>query len=109
MIEVLFYFGTEIIMVRIRGNHVTFVNSAMGAVESTIDGLKLSRAGVIKEFPDLKDSPDWNTEAIIRFKNKIKEMKTEEEIVDYIIEDLRKFGYIPKFKQKAGFRREVIK
>jgi hypothetical protein len=109
MIEVIFFFGTEIVMVRIRGNHVTFVNSAFGSMEATLEGLKLSRSGVIKEFPDLKDNPNWNIEAIGRFKEKINDMNNEEKIADYVIEDLRKFGYIPKFKQKAGFRREAIR
>ena len=108
MIEVILYFGTEIIMVRVRGNHVTFCNSGYGNVEATIEGLQLNKAGVIKEFPDLKDEPNWNIEAMSRFKEKIKAMKSEEEVVDYLIEDLRKYGYVPKFKQKQGFRREVI-
>jgi hypothetical protein len=31
---------------------------------TTIDGLRLNKGGVIKEFPDLKDRKDWRTEAI---------------------------------------------
>ena len=109
MIEVILYFGQDIIMVRIQGHRVTFVNSSYGGVESTIEGLKLSKSGVIKEYPDLKDKEDWKEQAILRFKQKIKELNQEEAICEYIIMDLKKFGYVPKFKQKQGFRREKIK
>lgn len=108
MIEVILYFGTDIVMVRIRGHHVTFVNSAMGAVESTIEGLKLSKSGAIKEYPYLKDRDDWKEEAIRRFKEKILELNDEEAIAEYIIMDLKKYGYIPKWKQKQGYRRVKI-
>ena len=108
MIEVILYFGTEIVMVRVREGKVTFCSSSNGAVEATIDGIKLSRAGVIKEFPDLKDNPLWKEEGINRFKEKIQELSSEEAIAEYVIMDLKKFGYIPKWKQKAGFRRIKI-
>ena len=105
MIEVIFYFGTDITMVRVREGRVTFCSSSNGNMEATIEGLKLSKAGVIKEFPDLKDREDWKIEAISRFKQKIAELKTEEAIAEYVIMDLQKFGYVPKWKQKQGFRR----
>lgn len=95
-------------MVRINGHRVTFVNSTYGAFESTIEGLKLSRAGVIKEYPDLKEREDWREEAIKRFKEVINVMQNEESIAEYVIQDLKKYGYIPKWKQKQGFRREKI-
>jgi len=105
MIEVIFYFGTEIVMVRVRANRVTFCSSSNGNYEADITGIKLSHAGVIKEFPDLKDNALWKEEAIKRFKLKIEELNTEEAIAEYIIIDLQKFGYVPKWKQKQGFRR----
>jgi len=105
MIEVIFYFGTEIVMARIREGRVTFCSSSNGNYEATIEGIKLSKAGVMKEFPDLKDNPLWKEEAIKRFKQKINELGTEEAIAEYIIADLQKVGYVPKWKQKQGFRR----
>ena len=108
MIELIFYFGTEIIFIRVNGNRVSFASSSNGAIEATIDGLKLSKAGVIKEFPDLKDREDWRTEAINRFKKKIHELSSEEAVSEYIINDFKKFGYTPKWKQRRGFRREAI-
>lgn len=109
MIDLIFYFGTDIIFVRVDGANIQFSTSDYASRLATIDGLKLSHAGVLKEFPDLKDNPNWNLEAIARFKEKIRDMQNEEEIAKYLIEDLRKFGYVPRWKQKAGFRRVAIK
>jgi hypothetical protein len=57
---------------------------------------------------DLKESENWREEAIKRFKNKIGDLESEDKIVDYLISDLRKFGYKPYYKQKQGFRKEAI-
>jgi hypothetical protein len=103
MIGVIFSFGTEIIEVRVQDNNVFFRTSSSPNF-SDIDGIRLDKYGVIKEFPDLKDKDDWQKQARDRFKMKIKELKTEDERVKYIITDLNKFGYIPKYIQKAGFR-----
>jgi prolyl-tRNA synthetase len=108
MIGVIFQFGNEIIETRINGNAVFFRNSSFGSNFVTIDYLNLSKDGVLKEFPDLKDDELWKQKAIERFKNKIKNMKSEEEIEKYITEDLIKYGYVPKYRQKSGFRPEVI-
>jgi len=108
MIEVIFYYGTEIVMVRVREGRVTFCSSSNGNYEADITGIRLSRGGVIKEFPDLKDSPVWKDEAIKRFKKRMEELSTEEAIAEYVIMDLKKFGYVPKWKQKQGFRRIKI-
>ena len=106
--ELKYDYGTAVITVKIKGSNVTFVNSTYGAIEATIEGLKLSRAGVVKEFPDLKDSMNWREEAIKRFKTKISTLQTEDAIAEYINLDLKKFGYVPKWKQKQGFRREKL-
>ncbi len=108
MIDLIFERGSEIILIRIRGNNVTFSNSSFGAVYATIDNMQLDYNGVIKEHPDLKDRKDWKKEAIKRFKEKIKSFETEEEISDYVIKELKSVGYVPKWKQKRGHRREAI-
>ena len=105
MIELMFSFGTEYILVRVDGHDVRFGNTVYGATMATIDGLKLNKAGVIKEFPDLEGNENWRIQAIERFKAKLGILATEEEISKYILEDLRKFGYTPIFKQVAGHRR----
>lgn len=109
MIEVILYFGPEIVIARVVGRTVYLGSQRNGAMLATIDGMKLSRAGVEREFPDLKGKDNWREEAIKRFKEKLKTFSSEDEVANYVIEDLRKFGYTPKYKQKAGFRPERIK
>ena len=104
MIDLMFRFGSEIILVKVDGTNIQFGNTGQGNKLATLDGLRLSYAGVVKEFPDLKDDSEWRRKAIQRFKDKISTFDSEEEITKYIIEDLKKFGYIPRYKQKAGFR-----
>jgi len=109
MITILFGFANDKIMVTINGNQVYFSSTAFGAVKAPIEGLRLNYSGVCNEFPDLRENEDWENEACKRFKNKIESYNTEEEKADYIIEDLKKFGYIPEQKQKEGFRPRKIK
>lgn len=109
MIEILLQFGPDFILVRVDGHNVQFANTAFGAYYAPIEGLQLSKQGVEKEFPDLKDKPEWRAEAIQRFKNMIVNLKNEVQVADYIIGELRKVGYKPLYLQKKGFRREVIK
>jgi len=108
MIDLTFQFGGEMILIKIEGNSVTFGSTDQGAQMAPIDGLKIDKKGVIKEFPDLKGNPEWRIEAIKRFKEKIRQMKTERNKADYIISDLKKFGYIPKRIQINGRRPENI-
>ncbi len=108
MIEILFRFANEKILVKIEGTIVKFANTSFGAKESTIEGLQLDYSGAIKEFPDLKDKADWREITIDRFNEKIKTLKTEDERAEYIIEDLRNHGYIPELKQRKGHRPEKI-
>jgi len=102
--DIIFYFGKEIVLVKIDGTNVLFGNSTYGAKLAPIDGLKLSRQGAIKEFPDLKGRDDWKEIAIKRFKDHIAYLADEDKIAEYIIEDLKKYGYQAKYSQKAGFR-----
>lgn len=108
MIGIIFGFGSETLEVRVMGNDVYFRTSQFMQF-TTIDGLKLSKVGVIKEFPDLKGNDDWNKIAISRFKEKIKKMNNEKEAAEYLIEDLRKYGYKPLYMQKKGFRPQKLK
>jgi len=106
MIGVIFQFGLEHVEVRVDGHSVYFRISQFSRFV-TIDGIKLDKSGVIKEFPDLKDNNDWKDIAIQRFREKISKMTTEKEIVKYIIDDLTKYGYKPLYQQESGKR--VIK
>tara|TARA_Y100000310_G_scaffold207189_1_gene207644 strand:- start:256 stop:600 length:345 start_codon:yes stop_codon:yes gene_type:complete len=104
MIDVLFEFGPEAILIKVDGNHILFGNTVWGAQLASIEGLRLDKAGTLKEFPDLADVDDWGTVAMDRFKEKIASFETEEEKVKYIAEDLKKHGYIPKKIHKQGRR-----
>jgi len=108
MIGVIFSYGSDIVEVRIMEDKVYFRNQASPQF-ATIDGIKLDKSGVLKEFPELEGNNEWQSIAREHFKDKIKEMKTEKERVEYIIEDLNKYGYIPKYMQKEGFRPVKIK
>ena len=108
--DVLFRFGSDHVLVRIDGTTVLFGNTAQGPKMATIDGIRLSKEGVIKEFPDLKDAEDWRIKAIERFKIHISTLGSEKERIDYIISDLKKWGYVPvRLYRGQGYRPEVIK
>ena len=109
MIDLIFYFGSEVVFVRVQGTSVYMASGSNGNQMATIDGLQLSKSGVIKEYPDLNTHPNWKQEAIDRFKAKLRQLSSEQAIANYVIEDLKKHGYIPKYKQVAGFRREILK
>jgi len=108
MITIIFGFASDKILITIRGNDIRFASTQFGAQEANIAGIKLDYAGVIREHPDLETNEDWREIAIERFKEKIKSYHTEEETAQYVIEELRKFGYQPEQKQKEGFRPEKI-
>lgn len=108
MIDVLMSFGQDHILIRVEGTTVTFANTAFGTKMATIDGLKLNQEGVIKEFPDLKDNPQWREIAIARFKNHISTLGSEIERIQYVVADLKKWGYVPRKMYRAGFRPEVV-
>ena len=90
-VGIIFDYLGEIILVKINGNSVTF---GKDGVESDITGLKLSKNGVIKRFPDLEDKDNWKEEAIKRFKAHIKSLENE----------LTKYGYVAKYLKIDGRR-----
>ena len=108
MIFIIFSFGNEIIKVTVDGKDISF-STSQSPQEVKLDRLRLSKEGCLKEFPDLREDQDWRNKSIERFNQKIQRMKNEEEISQYLIEDLRKVGYIPMYKQRKGFRAERIK
>jgi hypothetical protein len=107
-IGAVFEYASEPVEVRVDGANILFRTMQSGGW-LTIDNIKLDYAGVVREFPDLEGSIIWKEEAIKRFKEKIKELKTEKLRIQYIINDLKKHGYIPRFMQQKGFRPEAIK
>ena len=94
--------GEEVEVIVDKGN-IMFRDSSSG-MTTTIHGLKLNKAGVIKEHPDLKDDDEWRKKAINRLKNHVKKFKTELQKINYIRDELAKHGYEPRFFQRAGHR-----
>jgi hypothetical protein len=110
MIDIILEFAGTRVMVRVKGNDITFgAVNANKPLMAPIEGLKLDYPGTIREFPDLETNPNWREVAIERFKTKIRSFQTEEEKLQFLVEDLKKFGYVPLYKQKQGFRVEKFK
>lgn len=109
MRDILFYLGTEIVTVRINNKMVTFRNDGSYGNFIPIGSLRLSREGVVKEFPYLKDSPTWREEAIVLFNKHIESLDSEEAIESYVIKDFTKHGYQARVRLRPGFRPEAIK
>lgn len=101
-----FQLANQIQEVIVRGNELLFSENGM---ITSVEGLKISKSGVIKEFPDLTDKDDWRKQAIERLKNHIKTMNTEEKRMDYVKDELKKQGYKPLFWQKSGWRPQKFK
>jgi len=104
MIGVIMKLGSEIVEVRVQGNQVLFRTGQFGGAFTTLAGLKLSKAGVVKEFPDLEDKENWKEITIKRFKEKIKNINNEMDKIKYIVDDLSKFGYVPLYLNQQGHR-----
>lgn len=96
-----FKLGSDIQEVIIRGNELMFTQDG---IITTIEGIKLDKSGVLREFPDLKGKEDWRKLAIKRFKEHIKKMPNEMEAMTYVKNELIKQGYSPLFYQRAGHR-----
>jgi len=108
MIGIIFQFGGEVVETKIQGTSIYFRTSTYGSQFVPIDALYFSKEGVIKEFPDLENDSEWKTKAIDRLKEKLKELRGENEVTTYIINELGKYGYVAKYKQRQGHRVEVL-
>ena len=106
-----FKLADEFVKVKIETGSVTFSNSSFNfQMFVPIDNLKLSREGILKEHPDLKDMEEneMKTEAIKRFKEHIKNLGGENEIKSYVIKELNSSGYALKLIEQDGFRSKRI-
>jgi hypothetical protein len=103
LIHGVFQFGSDIVEAIIDGNNIMFMDVSTGMI-TTPEGLRIDRSGVFKEFPDLKDDEEWKKKAIERLKEHIKTFDTSDKKLNYIKNELTKFGYVPLFKQTAGWR-----
>ena len=108
MIGIIFKFANDIVETRVEGTQVYFRTSTYGSQFVTIDSLYFSKEGVIKEFPDLEGDNEWKSKAIDRLKEKLKELRGENEVATYLMNELQKYGYVAKYKQRQGHRVEVL-
>lgn len=108
MIQILFEKVGQRVGVEVRGENVVFFDY-QSMLKSPIDGMKLSYEGVLLEHPDLENNPNWRAIAITRFKEHVRNLETEDKRCQYIVDELKKIGYKPLFKQKEGFRIEKLK
>lgn len=86
---------------------LVFTKTQSGSVmQSSIEGLQLNPATIVKEFPDLKDQPSnyVKKEGIKRFKEHIKSLGSMMEIKEYLKQDLMKHGYKLIGSRRKGFR-----
>lgn len=108
MIKSTYRLGGDNTEVIVRRDELMFFDVGAG-VMTTLDGLKISKGGVIKEFPDLEEDDEWKKKAIERLKENIKKYKTEMDKTNYVKDELIKFGYEPLFYQRAGHRPKKFK
>ena len=108
---VTFEFAGQRTVIRVIGTNVLFVDLQTNMM-SPIEGLKFNPEGIKKEYPDLKDIGDkkeLQRIATERFVEKIKNLPSETERVNWLIEEMKSMGYIPKIKQRMGFRPQKIR
>lgn len=101
--RILFKFGGDLIETVWSEQGLMFYDPSSNMWTSP-EGLRITKTGVIKEFPDLENDDEWKKKALQRLKDHIKSLKTEDEIQNYIINELIKYGYEPMCIQKAGHR-----
>lgn len=106
-IQIVFKQASQRVAVRIIGDSILFIDLESNVV-APIEGLKLSKKGVIKEHPDLEGNKEWKQIAIQRFVDKIKQIKSEKEKEKWIIKEMEDMNYTPLYKQKNGFRPKKI-
>jgi hypothetical protein len=103
-----FQSGSERTAIRIIGDNVLFIDLQTNTV-APLEGLKLNRIGVIKEYPDLKDDPEWKQKSIQRFVDKIKALPSETERANWLVEEMKQMNYTPLYQQRDGWRPKRIK
>jgi len=110
--KLVFEFGGEYVFVIINGHNLLFSTSQTNFQQyAPIEGLALKKAGILKQFPDLKDMEpgEMRAEAIRRFKEHVKTLENEYRIKDYVVDELTKQGYILKSTQIDGHRAQKVK
>jgi hypothetical protein len=111
MILIGFSLNNQVGNIRISGNKIEYGKLFGNQMFfMPIDQLKFDYDGILREFPDLKDKPEQEAREISvqRLKEHLAKMNSEEEVCKYVIEEIKKYGGIPRIKQKVGFRPERL-
>jgi hypothetical protein len=109
MYDLIFKHISGVALVKVDGKKIYFSTMDRGLFSlQPIDNLKLDIDGILREFPDLKDktAKEIRQEAIKRFKGHIEKMESEMEVIQYIVQDLGKHGYVLVNAKRPGFREE---
>ncbi len=108
MIGVIMHFANDVVEFRVIGNQLHIRNSAYGSslVPLSPGNIGLNYDGVIKELPYLKGDDKWKEKACDKIKERFRELETDDEKINYIVDEMKKYGYIPRFTQKKGHRPE---
>ena len=108
MIKGTFRLGGDVIEIILQGGDIQIFDVSSGII-TTLEGLKISKEGVIKEFPDLKDNEEWKKIGLQRLKEHIKSFNYLDDKLNYIKEELEKHGYESLYKQRVGHRPQKFK
>lgn len=95
----------DVVEVVIKDTNLLFRTAGLGLITS-VEGLRIDKSGVLKEFPDLEDNNEWRKIALERLKEKVKTIDGEMNRLYYVKDELTKFGWKPLFYQPAGFRQK---
>ena len=112
--EITFRKGTEEVgIVRILNKSLYFGKIIQGIPYwLPLEKLNIGVEGIVKQFPDLEGKPynEIKQEGARRLKEHIKTMKTEEEIKDYVINEIEAWlGAKAVVITKPGFRPQIIR
>ena len=108
MIGVIFQLGSNYVEFRLDGDNLFVRDSSYGGtlVPFAPGTVNLDYDGVLKELPYLKGDSQWKEKACEELKERFKELETDDEKINYIVDEMKKYGYIPRFTQKKGHRPE---
>jgi hypothetical protein len=98
----------------ISGNRIIRMGNVVNGIPrwtAKLEGLKLNLSTTVKEFPDLAGKPieEIRTIALKRFREKLKSIPTEKDMIEYMKEDLEKHGNVLISIHKKGHRPIKVK
>jgi hypothetical protein len=105
--DIIFKAGNDVVNVKIVGKEIYFKKVVNGIPSlQDLSNIKFPLDGIIKQFPDLKGLPETEIreKGSKRLKEHIKNMKTQDEIKNYVIKELEGIGCQWLSIVRPGFR-----